>query len=105
GKRLGGDLSDRRIGLERTPAGLRLQRGKDGDADHLYATFGWAGLVNAVSSSDPSGLIPTEFRLATKTVAIELEDEELAEGTTMPATAKRIGGMHALFKETLTTFS
>ncbi|MEJ7597202.1 MAG: hypothetical protein WKG01_04765 [Kofleriaceae bacterium] len=105
GARIGGDLNDRRISLERTRAGLRLQRGKDGDPDHLYATFGWTGLVDAVSRGEPEGLVPTEFRIATRTMSLEVEDATPAPGAKMPVEAKRIGAMHPLFKDTLKQFN
>ncbi|MBK9031299.1 MAG: DUF4157 domain-containing protein [Myxococcales bacterium] len=104
GAAIGGDLTERRIGVEARASGLRLQRGKDGDADHLYATFGWSNLVDVVSKGELAGLVPTEFRIATKSMALEVEDLALASDATMPADAKRIGGMHQLFRDTLTTF-
>jgi hypothetical protein len=104
GAAVGGQLTERRISLETRASGLRLQRGKDGDADHLYATFGWSNLVDVVSKGDLSGLIPTEFRIATTSVALEVEDLALESGATMPKDAKRVGGMHAMFRDTLTTF-
>lgn len=103
GARIGGDLSDKRISLAATPAGLRLQRGKDGEADHLYATFGWTGIVDAVTKQDLSGLTPVELRLATNSLALEIEDAKNPEGG-MPADAKRVGGMHALFQDALGAF-
>jgi len=104
GKAVGGELTDKRISLERTHAGLRLQRGKDGERDHVYATFGWSNLVDVVTKGDVAGLVPTELRLATNSLALEIKEDELADNATMPAEAKRVGGMHAMFKDTLTTF-
>jgi hypothetical protein len=105
GHDVGETLTKKNISLAATTRGVRVQRGKEGDADHIYATFGWENFMNlANGKAEPTDLIPDEFRVATKAVSLEVQDLPTGmEGVNPPEGSRQIGTMHALLREPLTS--
>ena len=91
------------IHLAPSQSGMRVERGKEGEADHVYATFGWEGLMQLASGNlDLEKLVPVEFRVATKAMSLEVEDmDEESQPEHPPEGSHKIGGMHPLFSKTL----
>jgi hypothetical protein len=88
-----------RIALHPSSAGVVVERGKDADPDHMYATFGWDHVARLASGElTVENLMPVEFRVATRSAAIEMKDEAGFDGEHPPQGARKVGRMHELIR-------
>lgn len=93
-----------RIAMRASSLGLVVERGRDGEPDYMYATFGWEH-VGRVANGEVTveNLMPVEFRVATKSMALEVTTEAVEhKGEHPPEKSNRIGSMHELIRGPLT---
>jgi hypothetical protein len=104
GKERGKYLNERNIQVSLESRGIRVARGTEGQTDFAYATFGYGGLL-ALAQGEPDleALLPEEFRVATRAMAVEMKALEGGEGIgkPVPADAHAIGALHPLLKQPL----
>jgi hypothetical protein len=87
--------------------GLGVERGLEGEQDHMYARFHWGHVAHLVTSDSPQAadLIPDEFRLATSSMAIEVKEHVAEEGkpkeTEVPNGTPLVSQLHPLLQEPL----
>ncbi len=102
-------LTKKAIHILPDPMGIRVTRGEEGkDPNFMYATFGWNELSNLADGEFKlKNLMPVEFRVATNSMAMEVEELPVAEhpadkpGPNPDEGARKIGHLHPLFRDTL----
>jgi hypothetical protein len=85
-------------------AGITVEQGKAGASDYMYARFGWHHLA-ALAGGDASitGLVPDDFRIATRSMSLEVNQLEVDASRPLPANAREIAQLHPLLRDSLTS--
>lgn len=97
--RSAGQISSIGLKVQPSASGIMIERGTDGEPDHMYARWGW-GHLGGLIEGDIEALEPDEFRLATKSLALEVTELDNL-GENLPASAKQIGKLHPLLRDSL----